>query len=379
MKNSIDVIVAGHTCIDLIPEFYSGGENITDVLSPGKLVNMGPMVTATGGTVPNTGGAMEQFGLKTKLIGKVGNDTLGKAIISLLQARGTNTDFIKISNSDSTSYSIVLSIPNIDRIPLHSPGANDTFGIDDIPMNLMEETKLFHFGYPPLMRNIFLHEGKELAKIFQTIKEYGVTTSLDMARPDPDSPAGKIDWETYLKTVLPFVDLFHPSIDELVYMIDRENFAEFDRKLTNGTPLGGITREKLDEYSRKLIAMGAAIVVIKLGNCGLYIQVTADKERLSSEQFGKCYYPAIANWAGRNQYEACFEAKVAGAIGAGDCTIAGILAGILYHQSLEEAAASAVGSGSCNVKKPDALSGIPSWNDLQQRINSNWKKEVQYL
>jgi len=379
MKNSIDVIVAGHTCIDLIPEFYSGGENITDVLSPGKLVNMGPMVTATGGTVPNTGGAMEQFGLKTKLIGKVGNDTLGKAIISLLQARGTNTDFIKISNSDSTSYSIVLSIPNIDRIPLHSPGANDTFGIDDIPMNLMEETKLFHFGYPPLMRNIFLHEGKELAKIFQTIKEYGVTTSLDMARPDPDSPAGKIDWETYLKTVLPFVDLFHPSIDELVYMIDRENFAEFDRNLTNGTPLGGITREKLDEYSRKLIAMGAAIVVIKLGNCGLYIQVTADKERLSSEQFGKCYYPAIANWAGRNQYEACFKAKVAGAIGAGDCTIAGILTGILHHQSLEEASASAVGSGSCNVEKPDALSGIPSWNDLQQRINSIWKKEVQYL
>ncbi len=379
MKNTIDVIVAGHTCIDLIPEFYSGGENLTDILSPGKLVNMGPMVTATGGTVPNTGGAMERFGLKTKLIGKVGNDTLGKALISLLQARGTNTDFIKISDSDSTSYSIVLSIPNIDRIPLHSPGANDTFGINDISMKLMEGVKLFHFGYPPLMRNIFLHNGEELAKIFQTVKEYGVTTSLDMARPDPDSPAGKIDWETYLKTVLPFVDLFHPSIDELVYMIDRENFAEFDRKLTSGTPLGGITREKLDEYSRKLIAMGAAIVVIKLGNCGLYIQVTADKERLSAEQFGRCYYPAITNWAGMNQYEACYEAKVAGAIGAGDCTIAGLLAGILYHQSFEEAAASAVGSGSCNVEKPDALSGIPSWSNLQQRIKAGWKKETQFL
>ncbi|MCK5155982.1 MAG: carbohydrate kinase family protein [Spirochaetales bacterium] len=379
MKNEIDVIVAGHTCIDLIPEFYSGGENLTDVLSPGKLVNMGPMLTATGGAVPNTGGAMERFGLKTILVGKVGNDTLGSALTNHIHERGTNTDFIKVSDSDSTSYSVVLSIPGIDRIPLHSPGANDTFGIDDIPKDLLKETKLFHFGYPPLMKNLFIHNGKELAEIFHAAKESGATTSLDMARPDPDSPAGKIDWETYLKTVLPYVDLFHPSIDELVYMIDRDNFEEFDKKLTNGVPIGGITREKLDEYSNRLIDMGTASVVIKLGNYGLYIQVTPDKERLSSGKFGRCYYPAIVNWAGRNLYEACFEAKVAGAIGAGDCTIAGILTGILNCQTLEQASASAAGSGACNVEKPDALSGIPSWNILQQRIDAGWKKETSYL
>ena len=379
MKDSIDVIVAGHTCIDLIPEFYSGAKNLTDVISPGKLVNMGPMLSATGGTVPNTGGAMEQFGLHTVLAGKVGNDTLGTAVINLLQERGTNTDFIKVSDSDSTSYTIVLNIPGIDRIPLHSPGANDTFGIDDIPMDLVKKTRLFHFGYPPLMSNLFSNDGAELADIFRTAKRYGATTSLDMARPDPDSPAGRVDWEKYLQTVLPHVDIFLPSIDELVYMIDRENFAQFDADLTNGTPIGGITREKLDEYSKRLIAMGAAIVVIKLGNCGLYIQVTSDKKRLAAENFGRSYYPEILSWRDRSLYEACFEAKVAGAIGAGDCTIAGILAGILYNQSLDEAAASAVGSGSCNVEKPDALSGIPSWGDLQKRIAAGWEKETQYL
>ena len=379
MENKPDVIVAGHTCIDLIPEFYSGSDKLTDILSPGKLVNMGPMLSATGGTVPNTGGAMERFGLKTVLAGKVGNDTLGNAVINLLKERGTDTNYIKISDSDSTSYTVVLSIPGIDRIPLHSPGANDSFGRDDIPMELIKDTKLFHFGYPPLMGNIFSKNGEELAGIFKTAKEYGATTSLDMARPDPDSPAGKVDWEKYLKNVLPYVDIFLPSIDELVYMIDRENFAQFDKDLTNGVPLGGVSREKLDEYSKQLVGLGAAIVVIKLGNCGLYIYVTPDKNRLAPGAFGRSYFPEIISWTDKTLYEACFEAKVAGAIGAGDCTIAGFLAGILNKQTLEEAAASAVGSGSCNVEKPDALSGIPDWNSLQKRIVLGWKKETQYL
>ncbi len=379
MSNKIDVIVAGHTCIDLIPEFYSGSENLTDILSSGRLVNMGPMLSATGGAVPNTGGAMERFGLKTVLAGKVGNDTLGSAIINLLQERETNTQYIKVSDSDSTSYTVVLSIPGIDRIPLHSPGANDSFGSDDIPMDLIKETRLFHFGYPPLKGNIFSKEGKELARIFKTAKEYGTTTSLDMARPDPDSPAGKVDWEKYLQNVLPYVDIFLPSIDELVYMIDRENFTQFDNALNNGVPLGGISREKLNEYSKKLMDMGTAIVVIKLGNCGLYIHLTEDKNRISSEAFGRSYFPGIISWTGKNIYEACFEAKVAGAIGAGDCTIAGFLTGMLNEQTLEETAASAVGSGSCNVEKPDALSGIPDWKNLQKRINSEWKKETLYL
>jgi len=175
------------------------------------------------------------------------------------------------------------------------------------------------------------------------------------------------------------VDIFLPSIDELVYMIDRENFAQFDKDLTNGVPLGGVSREKLDEYSEQLVGLGAAIVVIKLGNCGLYIYVTPDKNRLAPGAFGRSYFPEIVSWTDKKLYEACFEAKVAGAIGAGDCTIAGFLAGILNKQTLEEAAASAVGSGACNVEKPDALSGIPNWNNLQKRIALGWKKETQYL
>jgi len=72
--NKIDAVVAGHICIDMIPEFYTGGKNLTDVLSPGKLVNVGDMVSATGGVVPNTGGALQKFGLNTVFAGKIGGN-----------------------------------------------------------------------------------------------------------------------------------------------------------------------------------------------------------------------------------------------------------------------------------------------------------------
>jgi len=31
------------------------------------------------------------------------------------------------------------------------------------------------------------------------------------------------------------------------------------------------------------------------------------------------------------------------------------------------------------VEQPDALSGIPSWNELQKRINCDWKKSKKRL
>ncbi len=372
--DNIDVVIAGHICIDMIPEFYNGGEKLSDVLSPGKLINMGGMVSATGGTVPNTGGALERYGINTVFVGKVGDDMLGNSVKSLLESRKTDTKYIKVSKEDSTSYTIVLSIPGIDRMPLHSPGANDTFGIDDIPFVLVEKAKLFHFGYPPLMKNIFSNPD-ELSKIYSLAKDKGATTSLDMARPDPDSPAGKVDWNSYLEKVLPSVDIFLPSIDELIYMIDKDNFEEFENNLNNGIDLGGITKEKLAEYANKLIEMGAAIVAIKLGEFGLYLQVTSDATRLNKKNFGRTYFKEIENWRGKKLYSPCFKVDLVGAIGAGDCTIAGLLAGLLKRQSAESAISSAIGSGASNVEQPDALGGIPTWDKLQERINNGWDKQ----
>ena len=42
-KKDIEIVAAGHTCLDLIPAFTIGEkvDNLTDVLIPGKMINMG--------------------------------------------------------------------------------------------------------------------------------------------------------------------------------------------------------------------------------------------------------------------------------------------------------------------------------------------------
>ena len=95
--------------------------------------------------------------------------------------------------SDSTSYSIVLAPPGIDRIFLHDPGANDSFCADDIPDRLLEGAALFHFGYPPIMRRMYEEDGAELVRLLSRVREKGAAVSLDLAAVDPESDAGKAE------------------------------------------------------------------------------------------------------------------------------------------------------------------------------------------
>ena len=107
----------------------------------------------------------------------------------------------------------MIAPPGIDRVFLHNPGSNNTFVADDVDYEVLAGAGVFHFGYPPLMEKMFAEGGAELTDIFRRARETGATTSLDMALPDPNSPAGRVDWDAILKKTLPCVDLFLPSIE----------------------------------------------------------------------------------------------------------------------------------------------------------------------
>lgn len=377
-KNDVDVIVAGHLCLDIIPAFPAEKRPLSEILAPGHLTNVGGAVCATGGAVSNTGLALHRYGLRTKLVGKIGNDTFGKTILDVIRARDPElTESIVIAPGEASSYTVVINPPGIDRMFLHCPGANDTFCAVDVDFPKLGKARLFHFGYPPLMRRMFADDGAETAKLFRAAKAHGLTTSLDMARPDPGAESGRVDWRALLRNVLPQVDVFLPSVDELLYMLDRPRFEKFEAALEAGEPLGGLRRTDLRDMSGELIAMGAGMVVMKLGAYGLYLSTSADAARFS--KFGRSAPANMTEWLGRELYHPCFEKKVVGTTGAGDCTIAGFLAGLFYGQSPEAAMDSATGSGACNVEAADAISGIPTWDALQKRISKSWKTDETVL
>ncbi len=364
-----EIIVAGHICLDIIPTFsnnYEGG--LDTLLIPGKLVNVGPAVTATGGAVSNTGLALYRLGVPTTLMGKVGADLFGNAILGLLDGYDERLAHGMIVDQDAfTSYTIVVNPPGIDRIFLHCPGANDTFGADDVDTAELAGVRIFHFGYPPLMRRMYLDEGAELTALLQQVKASGVTTSLDMAYPDPDSQAGQVNWRAFLRQVLPRVDLFLPSLDEILFMLDR---PRSDALNTGGNLATQADGALLNELAEQLLEMGVAIVVLKLGDQGLYIRTTSSAERLASIGIN-APQDGVA-WLERELLAPCFKTNVVGTTGAGDCTIAGFLAGLLKDLPIEEVMSSAVAVGAFSVESPDATGGVPDWDTVQRRIQAGW-------
>ena len=355
-----EVIVAGHICLDIFPTFPPGQAS-EQVLVPGNLVDVGPAHLALGGAVANTGLALHRLGIPTRLMGKVGDDLFGQSILKLLCATDeTLAQHMLVVPGECTSYSVVISPPGVDRIFLHHPGANDTFKAEDIPLDQVQHAQVFHFGYPPLMRQIYQDGGASLAILLQNLQQRGMIISLDMALPDPVSEAGRVDWKSWFARVLPFVDLFLPSIDEILAMLG-------SNKLSEEKPLDG---SRLSQLAASFLQFGVPVVVLKLGNAGLYLRTTDNMQRLQNLGAGKLQ--RVQEWCQRELFVPCFQVEEVGTTGAGDCTIAGFLAGFLQELRPEEVLQSAVAVGASSVEQADAVSGIPSWEQVQARIHAGW-------
>lgn len=366
------IIVAGHVCLDVIPEFGDRVGSQESIFVPGGLVGVGPALTATGGPVSNTGLALYRLGVPTKLMGKVGDDLFGQQVLNLLRSQdGALAAGMIVSEGGVTSYSLVISPPGVDRFFYHCSGANDTFGADDVPLEALGDARIFHFGYPPLMRRMYANGGVELADLLQRVRGMGLTVSLDMATVDPNSAAGQVDWIAILERTLPCVDVFLPSFDETLFMLDRERFAELSA-CTTGNLAAAADADLLSSLADRLLRMGTAVVGLKLGDQGLYVRTALDAERMTA--MGRAAPADPLAWAGRELLVPCFKTTVVGTTGAGDCTIAGFLAALLEGYALPDAMTSAVAVGAFNVESADATSGIRPWSQVQDRLAAGWER-----
>lgn len=373
MKDKTDALVVGLLCLDIIPGISKSNASMADLLTPGKLVDVGAAVLGTGGAASNTALALHQLGFGVNIIAKVGGDVFGEATISLLRRHGEElVRNMIVSPQEGSSYSIIIDPPGIDRMILHDPATNNTFTGSEAPDAAMEGARLLHFGYPPLMRKFYENNGEELKTLFRRARAKGLTTSLDMARPDPDGPAGRVDWVRYCENVLPETDVFLPSADEILFMIDRPMFDALQAKAGNDNPAAHLDIATIRATADRLLGMGAAIVGLKLGDLGFYCKATADRKRLAS--MGRLAPNDPDAWLGQELLTPCRKVDVAGTIGAGDCTIAGFLGALLKGLGADEAAAMATAVGGASVESRDAYSGVPSWQTVITRLEAGWQQ-----
>jgi sugar/nucleoside kinase (ribokinase family) len=374
-KKDIEIVAAGHTCLDLIPAFTIDGkvDKMTDVLVPGKMINMGQCVVVGGGPVTNAGVSIRRLGVKTELIGKVGDDDFGNQIIRWYEEHEGHFKGIKMVEGESTSYTIAICIPGIDRFYLHHCGANDTFGYDDMDFDLVGRAKLMLFGYPPWMRKLYENTGAELTKILKKTKELETTTALDLSLPDVNSYAGQRDWKAILKNWVPLSDIMVPSAEEIFYFIYKEKYI-LEKKAKLGpkeSVLDHLTVKEISTVGNDLIEMGTAIAMVKCGHRGLYVR-TADKDRL--KKLGAAGCSDLENWANRELWFPVYqEEKFVGALGSGDSAIAGFLSAFVWNHTIESCLRYANAAGSMNVTVPDGLTWNKGFDDLTKRIELGWK------
>lgn len=359
-------VVAGHLCLDVIPTFETGGR----LPAPGQLLQIGRVILSTGGPVSNVGLALHILGVDTQLMGKVGDDEFGRVVLNLIRQRNPAlAEGVIIAPGEVTSYTIVLNPPGRDRSFLHCPGANDTFCARDVNLAAVGATRVFHFGYPPVMARMYGRHGAELAEIFRTVKRLGVTTSLDLAMVDPNSAAGRADWGRILRATLPYVDVFMPSIEEVMLLLRR---SEYERMSAGGSLLEQITPGLLRACTADLLSWGAGVVCLKLGHRGLYMR-TGSEERIL--QLGRAAPPQAGPWAGRELWAPVFQVNhFVGTTGSGDATFAGYLAALLTGCAPEEALTFACAVGACNVEAADALTGLRGREETWTRVRSGWPR-----
>ncbi|NLO37406.1 MAG: carbohydrate kinase family protein [Clostridiaceae bacterium] len=377
----IDVVVAGHLCLDLSPGFADhGSQTLKDILVPGRLVNVGPAALSTGGAVSNTGLTLRMLGLNTCLMGKVGTDVLGRSVRHILDTYGAADSLIEDAQA-ATAYSVVIAPPGIDRIFLHHPGANDTFCSADLDPVKLSDCRLFHFGYPPLMRRMYSDGGRELAAMFQLARRSGAATSLDLALPDPASPAGQAKWLSILARVLPDVDIFLPSLEELLFMLDRPLYERLKASAGEADICTVCPEQLLTDLGTQILAYGVKILAIKLGKRGYYVR-TCGYDDLKS--LGAAAPANARNWASRELWSEPFHvAQVASTSGAGDASIAGFLAGLLTGSSIETAAELACAVAGLKIQYNTSVGGIrplaevlaslPTWPKERMILGHDWR------
>lgn len=360
-----DVVVAGYLGVDLAPGFAECAEPtaLARLLRPGRLVEVGPLALSLGGVVANTGLALSRFGRRVALMGAVGEDPLGDLALQMLASQDVTLSVRR--TAAPTAYGIVLAPPGTDRVFLECPGGNAIYRAADVDLEMVGRSRLFHFGYPPLMPALLADRGAELVALLAQVRGLGVSTSLDMTLPDPEGACAGVDWPDLLARVLPHVDVFVPSVEELLFMLAPGEYAQLVAEAGEGDPVDAIRPEQVVRLAEGAVALGARVVLVKAGHQGGYLR-TGDCAGLRTLGEGAGAWSDRALWLATEPVDA---ARVCNACGAGDAAVAGFLAALLEGESPERAGRLAMVAGRDSLYGADTLTGLRSWEEMTRELS----------
>lgn len=160
-----DVIALGELLIDFTENALSGQGN--------------PMFEANPGGAPcNVLAMLNKLGKKCAFIGKVGDDMFGRQLKDVVEATGICTDYLYLDETCHTTLAFVKTFENGDRdfSFYRDPGADMLLTEEEIPVEAIQDSRIFHFGTLSLT-----HEGvrKATVKALEAAQQAGCIISFD--------------------------------------------------------------------------------------------------------------------------------------------------------------------------------------------------------
>ncbi len=373
-KGNRKIIVAGHISLDITPVFNSSdGKKVLKSFQPGKLLEAGKANVSGGGAVFNTGLGLHALGADVLLMANTGDDDFGRILKGKIQERGCES-CITVLPGEDTSYTIVLAPKGVDRLFLHNPGCNNTFGFEHVDLKKAEKADHFHFGYPTLMKRFYQNDGMELKELFCRIKKLGLTTSLDLAAVDPDSEAANCRWDRILDSVLPYVDFFVPSIEELGFLLDRPLYENW-QEIADGDDITSVLSLKRDveTIANHALQLGAKAVLLKCGAAGMFLKTASKQMFANGPDF-------LKGWGEISYFQNSFlPERILSATGAGDTSIAAFIKAMLEGRRPVECVKLAAATGASCVTAYDTVSGLLPFEKLEEKMKNGWEEQKRIL
>ena len=161
-------------------------------------------------TVAGTGGGaavdLAKLGLAVSSFGAIGEDVLGRLLVTQLQEHGVNTAGLVTRRGEKTAATILPIRPNGERPALHVPGAMASLQAADVDGAALLGADAVLFGGPETTPRLLDSDGIAL---FRAVHADRIPIVVDLLYP------GRPETLDLLTPLLPLVDWFMPNDQQL--------------------------------------------------------------------------------------------------------------------------------------------------------------------
>jgi sugar/nucleoside kinase (ribokinase family) len=272
-----DVVCIGLTILDIL------GRPIDHIPEGGAVSLIQEIRLTAAGTAAGVAVNCAKLGLRTLLVGAVGEDEKADFLLTLAQRAGIDTSAVQRIAGFPTSATILTIRSNGDRPAFHGLGAANFLVVSPSDYDRVLAAQFIHLGGVGALPQM---DGQATRDLLAAAKARGCTVTCDLIAPS----MGSLD---ALKAALPHVDYFMPSLEE-------------------ASVISGLGEPA--DVARFYMDLGARACVFKWGARGSYLATREGHQRI----------PA-------------FKVDVVDTTGCGDSYCAGFIAGLQLEWPVERA------------------------------------------